>query len=265
VIDLHTHVLPGIDDGPATLDEAVALARDAVAAGVTTLVATPHVSAHHPNDAATIHAAVEVLRAALGDAGVALDVRPGAELEIERAVALDDDELRRLRLGGGRYLLLECPLSPYAGDIAPLVAAIHDRGHEVLLAHPERSPMFQRDPAQLHRLVAHGALTSITAGALGGRFGEPARKLGVALVEDGLAHNLTSDMHDRRGRPAGIVDALGAAREETFGLEASLAWLTREVPAAILDGGPLPPAPDVGSRPQPAARSPWRRLRRRRA
>jgi len=261
VIDLHTHILPGIDDGPPTLEEGLALARATVSAGVSAVAATPHVSARYPNAPATVRRVLRAMRAALSKEGVALAVHPGAELELERAVSLSDDDLRGLRLGGGPYLLLECPLSPASGDVEPLVSAIRDRGHEVLLAHPERSPVFQRDPDQLERLIAHGALTSLTAGAVGGRFGERAHRLAVHLLEEGLAHNLVSDMHDRRGRPPGILPGLGPDVARVFGLEASLDWLTRDVPAAILEGQQIPQGPAVGRRP-PARRAFWRRAAR---
>lgn len=260
MIDLHTHILPGIDDGPPTLPEALALARATVRAGVSTVVATPHVSPRYPNDPTTMRRALRALRSALAAEGIALTVHPGAELDLERAVSLSDAELLRLRLGSGPYLLLESPLSPLSGDPEPLVRSIQDRGHQILLAHPERSPVFQRDPGQLERLIAHGALTSVTAGAVGGRFGEPARGLAVHLLEEGLAHDLASDMHDDHGRPPGIVEALGDGLTGVFGLEASLDWLTLEVPQAILEGGSLPHGPAVGVRPRPAARrSFWRR------
>src|ERR1700722_19185244 len=101
MIDLHTHVLPGIDDGPETIEGSVALARAAVAAGMRTLVATPHVSWTYPNDAATIAARVEELRARLDAEGIPLEIQAGAELAMTRLIDMPSKELSPLHLGGG--------------------------------------------------------------------------------------------------------------------------------------------------------------------
>ncbi len=111
-----------------------------------------------------------------------------------------------------------------------------------MLAHPERCPAFQRDPPTLERLVRAGLLTSVTAGSLGGRFGGEARRLALALAREGLLHNVASDAHDAVNRTPEI-----AAELERAGLAPLAPWLTGAVPAAILDGGEIPPAP-VGRR-----------------
>lgn len=265
LIDLHTHVLPGVDDGPASLEEAVALARETVSAGVSAVAATPHVSARYHNDPATLARVLATLRRALQDDGVRLTVHPGAEVALEQAATLPAADLHRLRLGSGPFLMLECPLATLSADPMSVVDAVQRRGHRVLLAHPERSPIFQRDPAQLERLVAHGALTSVTAGAVAGRFGEPPRRLALELLEAGLVHNLVSDMHDRRERGPGILAGLGESSHALPGLEANLDWLTRAVPVAILSGAPIPPGPAMRIRPLRARRWPlWRQIARRR-
>ena len=123
MIDLHCHVLPGIDDGPRTMQEAVDLARVAHANGIDTLVATPHVSPMHVhNDAARIAQGVADVRAALAQEGVPVDMTTGAEVALGRVVDLDEDEIAGLRLGGGPWLLLECPLSPAAAYGFPTAA-----------------------------------------------------------------------------------------------------------------------------------------------
>ena len=107
-----------------------------------------------------------------------------------------------------------------------------------MLAHPERCPAFHSDPAVLESLVRAGILTSITAGSLVGRFGAPVRRFAFGLVRDGLVHNVASDAHDDSGRAPGMTAELRRA-----GLEPLAAWLTTEVPAAILAGGEIPPPP----------------------
>jgi protein-tyrosine phosphatase len=258
VIDLHCHVLPGVDDGPATLEEALDLARGAAGAGIATIVATPHVDFAYPdNDGDRVHAAVAALQAELDAAGIAVRVLPGAELGITRAAALEDDELRRLALGEGPWLLLECPLSRALAAGFPTAArGLARRGHRVLLAHPERSPVFQRDPDALEDLVAEGMLTQVTAGALTGRFGRTVRDFARRLVGAGLVHVVASDAHGR-DRPVSIAAELDAA-----GLAELAPWLADAVPAALLAGSEPPPPPSL---PPPPARRGLRRLLARRA
>jgi protein-tyrosine phosphatase len=243
VIDLHCHVLPGVDDGPATLEESVALARAARAAGITTLVATPHVSREYPTTSREVQDGVAAVNAALARAGVEVEVVRGAEVALDRGVDLDAGELAALRLGDGDWLLAECPLSPAAGEFDLLLHALRARGHRLVLAHPERSPALQRDPARVRALVRAGMACSITAASLVGGFGREARRLALHLVEAGLVHNVTSDAHDAVRRPPGLREPVLAAAVEAPALRGRLDWLTREVPRAILAGDDLPPPP----------------------
>jgi protein-tyrosine phosphatase len=260
VIDLHCHILPGIDDGPTTMEESLGLARATVEAGIDTVVATPHVSSRYPNRPEGIRQAVEELRAALEEAAIPLTVLPGAEIALDMLVELSDDDLRALALGGGRFLLLESPLSASAGDAEPLLRIAVQRGFRVLLAHPERSPQFQRDPSQLQRLASAGIFMSLTASALSGGFGDPPRRLAARLFREGMVHNLSSDMHDVVRRPPGIAQPVAASTDLRAEVEAQLPWLAEEMPRAIIDGGRLPPMPPR-PRPAPARQWPWARLR----
>lgn len=258
VIDLHAHVLPGLDDGPSTLADAVALVRAAEAAGISKIVATPHVSPRYPTEPAAIEHAARALRSALDADGVRVEIVAGAEVAIDRLDALTDADLAALHLGDGPWILLESPLGGGAlGDIEPVVSALQAGGHRILLAHPERSPMFQRDPEQLDRLVSSGVLTSVTASAFCGSFGSRVQRSVVRLAREGLVHNVSSDMHDLRGRAPGIADPVRSAEPELPGLSASLPWLTERMPEAILAGTPIPAAPIIAGPPrreQPAGR-----------
>ncbi len=243
VIDLHCHVLPGIDDGPETIAGSLALARAAADVGVRTLVATPHVSWRYPNDAATIGELVDELRGRLAAEGVDLELRAGAEVAMTRIAEIEEAELARLRLGGGEWLLLEPPFSPVVTALEAIVQEVQRRGNRVLLAHPERCPALHRDPRMLGSLVRDGALTSITAGSLVGRFGGTVRRFALRLVQEELVHNVASDAHDLAGRAPGI-----AAELDQAGLAPLAEWLTETVPAAILDGGPIPARPAIALR-----------------
>jgi protein-tyrosine phosphatase len=256
VIDLHSHVLPGIDDGPDTIEGSLALARACVQAGTTRLVATPHVSWRYPNDADTIGPLVAELNALLHAEGVPLEILPGAEVAMTRAAELDPAELSRLTLGGGEWLLVECPFTPVATGMDGLVLDLQRRGHRVVLAHPERCPAFHRDRRPLEMLVHSGVLTSITAGSLVGRFGSVVQRFSMQLVRDELVHNVASDTHDLERRPPGMLAEL-----EEAGLGAIAEWLTAQAPGAILDGGRIPPRPELAL---PSARRGWLPWQRRR-
>ncbi|HEX3911678.1 MAG TPA: CpsB/CapC family capsule biosynthesis tyrosine phosphatase [Solirubrobacteraceae bacterium] len=241
---MHCHVLPGIDDGPATIEDSLALARVAAARGTRTIVATPHVSHRYDNDPATIAALVEQVNDRLEQERVPLNVLAGAEISMTRASELDPPTLDALALGGsGAWLLIEPPFSAEASGIDVLVGELEDEGHRILLAHPERCPAFQRDPQMLESLVrGSGVLTSITAGSLVGRFGGTVKRFALSLIEQELVHNVASDAHDTEQRPPGLAEELREA-----GLEAMTEWLTEGVPSAILAGeDSLPPRPMLG-------------------
>jgi protein-tyrosine phosphatase len=249
VIDLHCHVLPGIDDGPDAIEESLALVRAAAAAGTETIVATPHVSVRYPNRAEQIARSVAALGERLREERIPVEIRAGAEVAITHLQEIDPAELAQLRLGGGPWLLLEPPFVPVAIGIDRTVARLQHEGHRVVLAHPERCPAFHRDLDLLRTLVSEGVLTSITAGSLVGRFGKQVRRFARQLLAEGLLHNVASDAHDPHRRPPGMVAEL-----ERAGLRDLSGWLTVQVPQAILSGAETPP------RPQPA-RSPRRRWR----
>jgi protein-tyrosine phosphatase len=247
MIDLHCHVLPGVDDGPATVEASLALARGAHDDGITAIAATPHVdSAHRRVDAALIRGAVRSLQQRLDAAGIDVELITGGEVAATRAVELDDRELRALTFGGDGCLLLECPLSaaltPGFTGVARLLLW---RGYRILLAHPERSPVFLGSPQLLEELVGEGMLAQVTAGSLSGRFGRTVRDLAMRLVEREAIHVVASDGHSEH-RPARMANDLLQA-----GIHPELsAWLTREVPAAVLAGKPLPPRPPAAGRRQ---------------
>jgi protein-tyrosine phosphatase len=238
VIDLHCHILPGIDDGPDDLAGSVAMAREHVARGTTTVVATPHVSWDHANTAEIVAAGVADVNAALRAEGVPLEVLAGAEVALTRAVDMTAEQLAGLRLGNGPWLLLEAPISVDSPGIEGLVGIVQSRGVRVLLAHPERCASFHTDPDLLERLVAGGCLAQVTAGALNGFFGRTVQAAARRYVDAGLVHVVASDSHDAAHRAPGVRDDMEAA-----GYGVLTDWMGRDVPRAMLDGVPVPPRP----------------------
>lgn len=245
MIDLHSHILPGLDDGPADLAGSLALARAAVAAGTTTIAATPHIDSRMRLTAADREAPLARLRAGLDEAGIPLTVVTGGEIALDRFLELEEDELAQLRLGDGPFLLLECPLSPAAGAFDRLLSALLQRGQPMLLAHPERCPAFQRRPERLAELVGAGALAQVTAGSFAGAFGRTVQGAAAHMLAEGLVHDLSSDAHDAEHRGPDLREGLEAAERELPGAAALADWLTVDVPQAILAGAPAPPRPPV--------------------
>jgi protein-tyrosine phosphatase len=232
VIDLHSHILPGIDDGARSLEEARELARLAVREGVTAIAATPHVRADYPTTPERMERGVSELQRDFGDQGIRLEVVRGGEVDIERLSALSEADLERFTLaGGGRYLLLEFPYFGWPLALDAAVATLVGLGLTPVLAHPERNATVQERPSRLGGLVAAGALVQVTAGSLAGAFGRSSRNAARALVASGLVHVLASDAHSPDARDAGL--AAGVEALEDAGLAA---YLTEETPAAIVAG-----------------------------
>lgn len=240
MIDLHCHLLPGIDDGPAEEQAAFALARAQVAAGVDKVLCTPHVAHGYPaNTGEAVIAAVQAFRERLAAEQIPLRIQAGAEVAIARAIDLGDDELALLHLGASDWLLLEPPLSTDVPRLAQLVSGLQTRGHRILIAHPERCAAFHQNPRLLGELVEDGALAQITASSLTGQFGRTVARLARTMVDEGVAHVIASDAHDAEHRAPGLAEPLA---------EAGLAWITewacQEVPHAMLAGEAIPPRPE---------------------
>lgn len=258
MIDLHCHILPGLDDGPVNFDFSVAMARKAEEAGINIVVATPHVRSDYQTEPASIAAAVVDLNDALASEELELLVLAGAEVSLQKAAELDDEILSMLCLGSGDYLLVESPYRSIDIDLEGIVWDLQSRGFKPVLAHPERCPIFQRDPDRLARLVNGGVLCSITAASLAGRFGSTVRRFSLELMYDGLVHDVASDAHDHLHRPPDLLDGFESAEADIPGIRGQANWFTVTAPVAIVTGrDALPPRPDPPPRP-PMSR--WRRL-----
>jgi protein-tyrosine phosphatase len=257
LIDLHCHILPGIDDGPVNVDFSVAMARRAADAGINVIVATPHVRSDHRTEPRAIASAVDELNTALCDSELDVQVLPGAEVSLQKASELDDATLGVLRLGSGNYLLVESPYRSIDIDLEGILWDLQARELSPVLAHPERCPIFQRDPDRLARLVNGGVLCSLTAASLAGGFGATVRRFSIELLYDGLVHNVASDAHDHLHRPPDLLGAFESAEAELPGIGGQASWFTVTAPVAIVTGRDLPPRPDPPPRP-PTSR--WRRL-----
>jgi protein-tyrosine phosphatase len=236
VIDLHSHVLPGLDDGAADLPEALAICRAAAAEGIEVLAGTPHVRFDYPTTAQAMESALELLREAA--AGI-VHLVPGGELDLGE-LDRPRDELARFGLGGNPdYLLVETPYFGWPLGLADSLFRLRAAGITPVLAHPERNSDVQEHPELVASLVAGGALVQLTAASVDGRGGRRAKATAKILLERRLAHLIASDAHSATVRAIGMTDAVKAVDDDDLAR-----WLTWDVPRSIVEGTPLPPRPE---------------------
>jgi protein-tyrosine phosphatase len=215
MIDIHAHVLPGLDDGPPSLDESVDLVRLAVDGGVHTIVAKPHMhdGVHNVRRAEALEAG-NALRQALAEAAVEVKLLPGGDVHVD--VDLDkrlaDGELITLA-DGGRYLMVELPQHVVPDALRDLLFRLQLRAVRPILSHPERHPAFQAEPALLAPLVRAGCLVQVTAASLLGRFGERAAGCVRALLDRQMVHFVASDMHGVERRRPRLAEAAVELRQ----------------------------------------------------
>lgn len=240
MIDLHFHCLPGVDDGPADWEEAVALCRHAASEGTMTIVATPHVLRERwlNADSGARDQLVLKLNTLLGG-------KPAVLAGCEYFFASDALELVEkgsagplTRLNRTRYLLLEFPPGPLPAGAEAVFHELDLLGVTPVVAHPERHPLFAREPDRLADLVARGALVQLTAASLLGDFGEKPLAACEDFFRRGLVHLVASDAHSLARRPSRLQAARDWVRR-AWGTEAETG-LFRENPRAVIESRPLP-------------------------
>lgn len=255
MIDLHCHLLPGIDDGASDLAASLEMARIAVADGITTIACTPHIyPGLYENTAQGIRVAIKALQSELDAAGIALRLVEGAD------VHLAPDLLESLRadrvptLNGTRYLLLEPPHHVAPPRFEEQVFKLISHGYVPLITHPERLTWIEDNYAVFLRVAKGGAWLQITAGALTGRFGKRPRYWAQKLIDEGPVHIIASDAHSVHRRPPLLAEAQAIAARQVGDSEA---WaMVRERPRGVIENV----AADHLHPPRPGANttaSPW--------
>jgi protein-tyrosine phosphatase len=239
MIDLHAHILPGVDDGPATLREALAILEAAADDGVRTIAATPHVRDDYPTTPEAMERGVAGLARAVERASIPIQIVRGGEIAHDRLGTLTVEELRRFTLGGsGRYVLIETPYVGWPLDLATRLFELQVGGLSPVLAHPERNFDVQSRPGLLRPLVARGVLVQVTAASVDGRLGKRSASTARTLLQTGCAHLIASDAHTPQVRRVGLSDAASSLGD---GLLAR--WLVHDVPLAIIAGRSPPERP----------------------
>jgi len=231
-VDLHCHILPGVDDGPKTQADSRALLETAYLAGTAAMAATSHFNFQYAFEPARAHTLLELAERATPAAPVLF---PGCELELnDEALRAFFASPRAYTLNGGRYALVEPPLRFPADRIPPLLRRFLDADLVPVMAHPERSPLLQAQPKLAAAWVAAGGLLQITACSLLGRMGRRAEALAWSLLEAELAHFAASDAHDVVKRPPDLRPAFKAVYERAGQAQAARIF-THNPSAAIHD------------------------------
>ncbi|TLS78387.1 capsular biosynthesis protein [Mariprofundus erugo] len=238
MIDIHCHLLPGIDDGAGNMDQALALARLAVADGITHMVVTPHIQpGTYNNNRHSIERVFEGFKAAVAEQGIALHLAMAAEVRIcpEILPMIADGSIPLFIAPDGRKtLLLEFPHSHIPPGSDKMIYWLRGKGVRCLIAHPERNKELMRNIDKLQPFLNMGCKLQVTAASVAGRFGEPPRVAAMKLLERGWVDLLATDAHNASHRPPELkAGSLAAAAE--IGVDAAGAMVTTG-PWAIVGG-----------------------------
>lgn len=238
MIDLHCHLLPGIDDGPDTLKESLALCRIAVNDGITHAVVTPHI---HPgrweNTRQNIEQQRNNLQQALNQQGTPLQLGFAAEVRLTDQILqqVENNEIPFYgKVDGYQIMLLEFPHSHIIPGSDKLVAWLMKHNIRPLIAHPERNKQIMKDPIQLRPFIEAGCWLQLTAGSVTANFGERAQQIAHQLLKDDVVAVLASDGHNAKARQPGLKQAFDAITEQ-YGAERARR-LTLHTPAVIAAG-----------------------------
>jgi len=213
MIDIHCHILPGIDDGAENLAETLDMCRMAVADGITTIVATPHQqNGVYDNSNGAIRQQVEIVQDALKRGNVSLEILPGADVHIDVHTAEMIQQGKIMTINNtGRYFLLEFPAHSIPPNIDKIIFNFLLKNIIPVLTHPERIAEVQDNPSRVYDLVSAGVMSQITAMSLTGGFGRRAQKCAKTLLRHNLAHIIATDAHSLTSRPPILSEAVKVA------------------------------------------------------
>ena len=259
MIDLHCHMLPAIDDGARDIEASLAMARMAVADGITVTACTPHIlPGVYNNTGAPIKAATASLQDALAEAGIPLRLATGADVHVTPELVAQLRDGRALTLNGTRYLLLEPPHHILPPRMEDHIFGLRTAGYVPIITHPERLTWIEGHYELIERLVYGGNLMQITAGSLTGRFGRRPRYWAERMLDDGFCHLLATDAHNIAQRAPILSEARDLAARR-LGEEEAINLVQRR-PLAILNNAEpsqLPPPPVAARPPTPPPRASW--------
>ncbi|MEK5250012.1 CpsB/CapC family capsule biosynthesis tyrosine phosphatase [Bacillus sp. FSL R9-9530] len=219
MIDLHCHILPGIDDGAQTVTDSLAMAQKAVEEGIHTIVATPHhQNGKYTNERTSIIHQVKQLNDELQQNEIPLKILPGQEVRLYGDLLEDYGAGKIVTLNEtNKYILIEFPSNHVPRYAEQLLYELRVKGMIPIIVHPERNAELIERPDKLYNLVSKGALTQVTAGSLLGKFGKKIKKFSLQLVEHNLTHMIASDAHNTTSRGFHLAESYELIGKE-FGM-----------------------------------------------
>jgi protein-tyrosine phosphatase len=241
MVDVHCHILPGLDDGPEAIEESLVMAESAIADGITHVVATPHCNNEFAFDYLRVQQLRDRLQSELGDR-LALATGCDFHLNPENLEALHANA-PRFCINQRLYLLVEFNEISIPPAMDDTLHALQLKGLRPIITHPERNAILRRQPERLARWARLGCFVQVTAGSLTGGFGPRAQEDSLCWIARGIVHLVASDAHNTRRRPLRLQPAYEAVREQ-FGAEKAQALFV-ENPMAVFEGRDLPHVPEI--------------------
>lgn len=208
MIDMHTHILPGVDDGAQNMEEAEALARAAAAEGITDIIATPHhADGKYWNPSNEVAEHVRLLNERLKEAGIAIRIHAGQEIRVHKELLANLEKRELTALAGTSYVLLEMPSGEIPKQMGDLIYELNLLNLRPVIAHPERNAGVTRAAEKLRELLDIGAYAQVTTHSLLGGFGRGVERAAWSLCRQGLIHLVSSDAHHLNWRGFRLKEA----------------------------------------------------------
>ncbi len=245
MVDLHCHILPGLDDGPGTMEESIAMAESAIADGITHVVATPHSNSKYFFDISYVRELRDQLQAKIGGR---LTIATGCDFHLnpENLESLRK-EPRHFCINQRDFLLVEFNEFSIPPAMDHTLHEIQLAGVQPVITHPERNRILRAHPERLKKWVHQGCFVQVTGGALTGGFGAGSQQDALRWIDEGLIHFVASDAHNTRSRPLRLQLAYNVVVDR-FGQEKARA-LFQDNPLAAFEGRELPHVPEVNELP----------------
>ncbi|ULL19408.1 tyrosine protein phosphatase [Paenibacillus sp. H1-7] len=208
MIDIHSHILPGVDDGAEDMEETVLMAQAAVEEGIHTLIATPHhANGKYDNPMEKVERSVREVNRVLEQQNIPLTILPGQEIRLYSDLPEDLHQQVARTLHSSRYILIEFPSREIPKQTDELFHELRVMGLVPVIAHPERNMEIAQDPMKLQRIIQQGALSQVTTHSLNGLFGKSIQKLSLDMCKQHLVHFVSSDAHNMSHRAFGLRQA----------------------------------------------------------
>jgi protein-tyrosine phosphatase len=238
MIDIHSHIIPKIDDGPPDIETSVGMGRIAEQEGIRGMISTSHSKEASALGQVEMLARLDVVRAAWQSAGLKIRLELGVEIYLQPDTVADLQAGKLWTLAGSKYVLVELPYQPWPSYAEEALFALQIAGYTPILAHPERYTAIQADPGKMYALAQRGVLGQVTAMALIGEQGNVIKKCAETLMKQKLVQFIATDSHRIQWRSPRINAALFAA-EDIVGVD-SVQEMTEVNPALVLSNGEVP-------------------------